>query len=79
VLTKFNPLQSPKRGIQIKGCPEIKGAGECKEHYYSQMQNWSMMVVPSVIKYKCLGLPDVKFKCKKGGPHNPAMKLKREI
>ncbi|NPA61081.1 MAG: hypothetical protein GXO06_02215, partial [Epsilonproteobacteria bacterium] len=73
--TKFN-LTEPKRGIADKGCPEIKGAGEGKEHYYSQMQNVEYDGSAIVIKYSG-GLPDVKFKCKKG-THKPAMKALKE-
>ncbi len=59
-----------------KKCIILKNAGECNEYYYSQMQNVEYDGEAIVIKYSA-GIPDVKFKCKKG-THKPAMKALKE-
>jgi len=73
--TPFNLLE-PKRAPIAKKCIILKNAGECNEYYYSQMQNVEYDGEAIVIKYSA-GIPDVKFKCKKG-THKPAMKALKE-
>lgn len=76
----FN-LLNPPLGPDNKGCAKKKGAaGECHEHYYSQMRN---------VEYdndkECIRIiyyderDDVEFKCKKTAPNRkPAMKALKE-
>jgi hypothetical protein len=73
--TEFN-LIDPKKAPENKKCAYIKGAGECNEFYYSQMQNVEYDGKAIVIIYNT-GTPDVSFACKKG-THKPAMKALKE-
>jgi hypothetical protein len=76
----FN-LLDPKRGPAPKKCAELPGsAGECHEHYYSQMRN-----VEYDAKKECIRIiyyderDDVEFPCKKAAPNRkPAMKALKE-
>ena len=73
--TEFN-LIYPKKAPANKKCAYIKGAGECNEFYYSQMQNVEYDGKAIVIIYNT-GTPDISFPCKKG-THKPAMKALKE-
>jgi len=73
--TEFNLLNPPK-GPVAKKCAHVKGAGECNEFYYSQMQNVKYDGKAIIIIYNT-GTPDVSFPCKKG-THKPAMKALKE-
>ncbi|MCK4440383.1 MAG: hypothetical protein KAU90_00160 [Sulfurovaceae bacterium] len=73
--TEFN-LLNPKRAPEPKKCAPVKGAGECNEYYYSQMQNVEYDGKAIHIIYNT-GTPDVSFPCKKGS-HKPAMKALKE-
>jgi hypothetical protein len=73
--TEFN-LIDPKKAPENKKCAYIKGAGECNEYYYSQMQNVKYDGKAIVIIYNT-GTPNVSFPCKKG-THKPAMKALKE-
>jgi len=76
----FN-LLNPALGPEKKGCPKKKGvAGECHEHYYSQMRN-----VEYDSEKECIRIiyyderDDVEFNCKKLAPNRkPAMKALKE-
>ena len=76
----FN-LLNPDRGGASKKCAELPGrAGECHEHYYSQMRN-----VEYDSKNECIRIiyyderDDVEFKCKKAAPNRgKAMKALKE-
>ena len=76
----FN-LLNPALGPDNKGCPKKKGvAGECHEHYYSQMRN---------VEYdndkECIRIlyyderDDVEFKCKKPNAGAPMKALKEKL
>jgi len=73
--TEFNLLE-PKKAPLAKKCAYLKGAGECNEYYYSQMQNVEYDGKAIHIIYNT-GTPDVSFTCKKG-THKPAMKALKE-
>jgi len=73
--TEFN-LLDPKKAPVPKKCAYVKGAGECNEYYYSQMQNVEYDGKAIIIIYNT-GTPDVSFPCKKG-THKPAMKALKE-
>ena len=73
--TEFNLLNPPK-APEAKKCVHVKGAGECNEYYYSQMQNVEYDGKAIHIIYNT-GTPDVSFPCKKG-THKPAMKALKE-
>jgi len=74
-------LLNPKRAGLMKQCAEMPGtAGECDEHYYSQMRN-----VEYDAKKECIRIiyyderDDVEFLCKKMAPNRkPAMKALKE-
>ncbi len=76
---KFNLLK-PKQAPENKQCAEAKGtAGECKEYYYSQMQNVEYDGKEGCIRIVYYGdIPDATFKCKKGPAQKDAMKALKE-
>jgi hypothetical protein len=77
--TPFSLLE-PKRAPVMKGCDELRKAGECHEYYYSQMQNVQYDAKKECIKiiYNT-GHEDVEFPCKKLDPNRkPAMKALKE-
>ena len=75
----FNLLE-PKQAPLAKKCAEAKGtAGECKEYYYSQMQNVEYDGKEGCIRIVYYGdIPDATFKCKKGPAQKDAMKALKE-
>jgi len=73
--TEFNLLE-PKKAPLAKKCAYLKGAGECNEYYYSQMQNVEYDGKAIHIIYNT-GTPDVSFPCKKG-THKKAMTALKE-
>jgi len=77
--TPYNLLNPPRAPV-IRGCDELKKAGECHEYYYSQMQNVQYDAKKECIKiiYNT-GHEDVEFYCKKLDPNRkPAMKALKE-
>lgn len=76
----FNLLE-PARFPPFKQCAEIPGkAGECHEHYYSQMRNVEYDNAKECIRIIYYDdRPDVEFPCKKIAPNRkPAMKALQE-
>ena len=75
----FN-LLNPKLAAENKKCAEPKGvSGECKEYYYSQMQNVEYDGKEGCIRIIYYGdIPDATFTCKKGPAQKDAMKALKE-
>ena len=74
-------LLNPKRGAAAKQCAEVAGsAGECNEHYYSQMRNVEYDGTKECIRIIYYDQrDDVEFSCKKAAPNRkPAMKALKE-
>jgi hypothetical protein len=74
-------LLNPKRGPLAKQCAEVAGsAGECNEHYYSQMRNVEYDGTKECIRIIYYDeRDDVEFSCKKAAPNRkPAMKALKE-
>jgi len=74
-------LLNPKRAPVAKQCAETPGsAGECNEHYYSQMKNVEYDGAKECIRIIYYDeSDDVEFTCKKAAPNRkPAMKALKE-
>jgi len=74
-------LLNPKRAPLPKKCAEIAGAaGECNEHYYSQMRNVEYDATKECIRIIYYDeRDDVEFSCKKIAPNRkPVMKALKE-
>jgi len=77
--TTFNLLE-PARFPLFKQCAEMRKAGECHEHYYSQMRNVEYDEEKECIRILYnVDKDDVEFPCRKLAPNRkPAMKALQE-
>jgi len=76
----FNLLNPAREGIPKKCAEKAGSAGECNEHYYSQMRNVEYDGAKECIRIIYYDeRDDVEFSCKKAAPNRkPAMKALKE-